>query len=450
MTNKTYTKKSDVYSFAIAAWEVLTRETPFAGTDPIDAQIKIVKQNKRPPQMNIPDDIYLLLNKCWDLNPENRPDLTDVVLELNSKLYKYRLLAKGHSLQRSGGGISSGSSIAGPTSIYSAPSLLQPMQSNSTNRGNDTPHAFKRPSLVPDKYNVSHHFRRKIQRFSSIVTSTDNSYSNPNNPNTNPPQNPIHGLRHQMSIPPNLPSLLNRNRNTALHTYKHTQNPGLTPDMRRVSGPIQQQYVKLPQSHPQLQYHYTYNGPSATQNPPNSSAPNPTVGINMKINPNNSPVSRSSQRLRHHSPPPMPLSSPNPSTHRNSKVSVNTNPAVGQNNANSHKLNSSTNNNNNNKPGNVDTIATRNSAASPPPFVSPSPSNNPPVSYNGSKTVPMYSQSDYLTSSISALSPNAAPPQPISPPPNNYNVASSAQQIQQIINPANIILENINSQSVIQ
>ena len=459
MTNKTYTKKSDVYSFAIAAWEILTREIPFNGTQPIDAQIKIVKQNKRPPQMNIPDDIYLLLNKCWDLNPDNRPDLTDVAMELNAKLYKYRLLAKGHLMQRSGGGISSGSSIQGPTSIYSAPTQLQTIQSNSATPGNDTQQAFKRPSLVPVKYNVSAPYpgQANVQRFSTpnITATTDikNQSNNGNNNNPSPTnQHPanLRGLSHGMPIPPNVPSLQNRNTDThLLHSnYQHQSPPQISHDMRRVSGPITQQYTisKLPQSHPQLQYHYTYNGPSPRQNPLPSSAPNPTININISPTAqnhtkNSSPVSRSSQRLRHGSPPPMPLSSPNSTPNRNSNENNAPNIINNQNHSNSNtKLNDH---------------GTRNSTASPPPFLSPSASNNNnnnntgPISYNGSKT--LYSQSDYAPSSLSAISPNnGPPPQPISPPPNNYNVTTSPAQMQQIINPTNIILENINSQSVIQ
>ena len=59
------------------------------------------------------------------------------------------------------------------------------------------------------------------------------------------------------------------------------------------------------------------------------------------------------------------------------------------------------------------------------PFVSPSSRSDQYQnhSYNGTKTptLPIYSQSEFIPSSVSALSPNA-PNHPISPPPTSaYN-----------------------------
>merc|ERR1739848_387885 len=82
--------------------------------------IKIARQNKRPPQLNVPDDIYQPLLRCWDLDPQRRPDLSEIMVELNNMLIKYRFLAK-RATQRRGS-----SSIHGATSIYSEPTQMPP------------------------------------------------------------------------------------------------------------------------------------------------------------------------------------------------------------------------------------------------------------------------------------------------------------------------------------
>eukprot|EP00484_Ammonia_sp_Unknown_P025271 CAMPEP_0197048188 /NCGR_PEP_ID=MMETSP1384-20130603/23590_1 /TAXON_ID=29189 /ORGANISM="Ammonia sp." /LENGTH=63 /DNA_ID=CAMNT_0042480281 /DNA_START=202 /DNA_END=393 /DNA_ORIENTATION=- len=61
--------------------------------------------------------------------------------------------------------------------------------------------------------------------------------------------------------------------------------------------------------------------------------------------------------------------------------------------------------------------------------------------------MPLYSRSEYGVSSMSGISPNAGQ-KPISPPPSNYNVTSPEQMAQIIRNGSNIVLENINSQSI--
>ena len=42
ISGTTYTGKADVYSFAIIMWEVLTRETPYAGMNPVQVRSLLV------------------------------------------------------------------------------------------------------------------------------------------------------------------------------------------------------------------------------------------------------------------------------------------------------------------------------------------------------------------------------------------------------------------------
>ncbi|CAN0472585.1 unnamed protein product, partial [Scytosiphon promiscuus] len=69
------TKESDVYSFGIVVWEVLSRELPWeAVKHPRDIYIRVVLNNLRP---TLPDDapaeIADVARACWVSKPEDRP-----------------------------------------------------------------------------------------------------------------------------------------------------------------------------------------------------------------------------------------------------------------------------------------------------------------------------------------------------------------------------------------
>ncbi|KAM9349200.1 receptor-interacting serine/threonine-protein kinase 1 [Symphorus nematophorus] len=73
----TSTEKSDVYSFAIVVWVVLTGEEPYANARSEDQMSQCVRNGDRPTEDLIPDDtpseIIELMRRCWDHNPQQRP-----------------------------------------------------------------------------------------------------------------------------------------------------------------------------------------------------------------------------------------------------------------------------------------------------------------------------------------------------------------------------------------
>lgn len=75
-----FNEKADVYSFAMVAWEVLTRSLPFTGMNPVQIGMAVGQQRLRPP---LPDDcpagFGTLLSDCWHHEPEQRHRF-DVVL----------------------------------------------------------------------------------------------------------------------------------------------------------------------------------------------------------------------------------------------------------------------------------------------------------------------------------------------------------------------------------
>uniref|UniRef100_A0A3B3ZQ08 Uncharacterized protein n=1 Tax=Periophthalmus magnuspinnatus TaxID=409849 RepID=A0A3B3ZQ08_9GOBI len=71
------TEKSDVYSFAIVLWVVLTGEEPYANARSEDHISQCVRNGNRPDEDLIPHDTPLeiidLMKRCWDPDPHQRP-----------------------------------------------------------------------------------------------------------------------------------------------------------------------------------------------------------------------------------------------------------------------------------------------------------------------------------------------------------------------------------------
>lgn len=70
-----YTEKSDIYSFGVITWEIMSRQTPFEGVAAA-AISPMVVAGKRPllfPEWN--DIVSSTIAKCWDQNANNRPSV---------------------------------------------------------------------------------------------------------------------------------------------------------------------------------------------------------------------------------------------------------------------------------------------------------------------------------------------------------------------------------------
>ncbi|TMS09571.1 Receptor-interacting serine/threonine-protein kinase 1 [Larimichthys crocea] len=71
------TEKSDVYSFAIVVWVILTGEEPYQNARSEDQMSQCVRKGDRPAESLIPDDtpaeIIQMMKRCWDHCPQKRP-----------------------------------------------------------------------------------------------------------------------------------------------------------------------------------------------------------------------------------------------------------------------------------------------------------------------------------------------------------------------------------------
>eukprot|EP00871_Galdieria_phlegrea_P003370 jgi/Galph1/4033/GphlegSOOS_G2693.1 len=86
-----YSEKVDVYSFGVTLWEFFSCEVPFSRLTPIQAAFAVADKNLRPDliitrsgrQFQIPLAWRHLIERCWDAEPYNRPNVADIIPLLN-------------------------------------------------------------------------------------------------------------------------------------------------------------------------------------------------------------------------------------------------------------------------------------------------------------------------------------------------------------------------------
>jgi tRNA A-37 threonylcarbamoyl transferase component Bud32 len=81
--------KSDIYSFSIFMWEVITEELPKIEYKSLEALISKVSKGERPSLdklrnvSHIREELIQFIEKCWRHNPEERPSSAEINFELN-------------------------------------------------------------------------------------------------------------------------------------------------------------------------------------------------------------------------------------------------------------------------------------------------------------------------------------------------------------------------------
>ncbi|MQL92929.1 hypothetical protein Taro_025574 [Colocasia esculenta] len=78
--HKPYGRKVDVYSFGLLLWEMLTGRIPYEDMMPIQAAFAVVHKNLRPViPSDSPPALRALIEQCWSLAPEKRPQFYEIV-----------------------------------------------------------------------------------------------------------------------------------------------------------------------------------------------------------------------------------------------------------------------------------------------------------------------------------------------------------------------------------
>lgn len=74
-----FTHKSDVWAFGVTIWELLTYgEKPYGNTPSIEVP-KLVRKGEKLPQPPICSlEVYMLMVKCWNFQPESRPSFKEL------------------------------------------------------------------------------------------------------------------------------------------------------------------------------------------------------------------------------------------------------------------------------------------------------------------------------------------------------------------------------------
>ncbi|KAI4379684.1 hypothetical protein MLD38_005949 [Melastoma candidum] len=77
---KPYGRKVDVYSFGLILWEMVAGTVPYEEMTPIQAAFAVVNKNSRPTMpKDCPLALQALIEQCWSVHPEKRPEFWQVV-----------------------------------------------------------------------------------------------------------------------------------------------------------------------------------------------------------------------------------------------------------------------------------------------------------------------------------------------------------------------------------
>lgn len=90
LNNQPYSLEADVYSYGIVLWEVVAREIPYNGTNPMTIPVRVIR-GERPNlsqiSSNCPESVKNLIRACLDGIPQRRPNfnqILDVLEKLDS------------------------------------------------------------------------------------------------------------------------------------------------------------------------------------------------------------------------------------------------------------------------------------------------------------------------------------------------------------------------------
>ncbi|KAH3732426.1 protein kinase [Pelomyxa schiedti] len=82
-SHENYSEKVDVFSFAIVMWEIFSHSEPYKGDNPYTIPGAVLSGQRPPILPEFPAAIKVLLNSCWQQNPEDRPSFSAILSSLS-------------------------------------------------------------------------------------------------------------------------------------------------------------------------------------------------------------------------------------------------------------------------------------------------------------------------------------------------------------------------------
>ncbi|KNC75917.1 TK protein kinase, partial [Sphaeroforma arctica JP610] len=90
-----YSEKSDVWSFAMTVWEIFNDgKTPYAFLNDFKQVREALNRGLRESRTeSMPVELYLMLTRCWDAAPDNRPDFSELEVLLGNMFMDHQTIS---------------------------------------------------------------------------------------------------------------------------------------------------------------------------------------------------------------------------------------------------------------------------------------------------------------------------------------------------------------------
>jgi len=81
----TFSTKTDIYSFGVVIWEIVTGQVPWKGVKLHLIIEKSINGERLPIPPNCPPGLKEIMQRCWNQTPEERPEFTEICDFLNDR-----------------------------------------------------------------------------------------------------------------------------------------------------------------------------------------------------------------------------------------------------------------------------------------------------------------------------------------------------------------------------